>query len=151
MIAVHPTSCSTFNAANKRQPFCPKLIFVESIALKRIFPPITPARNNKIQPMTCPATIAKIPFFNPKGARYVPVSISAIETPAPNQINAFSNKEVFFIKHSPLHIHYQLRMNDPLVQILYQDQALHSMLRKYNPLHVLRMYPNHIPLQDWMR
>ena len=24
--------------------------------------------------------MAKIPFFNPKGARYVPVSISAIET-----------------------------------------------------------------------
>ena len=30
--------------------------------------------------------MAASPFSNPSGARYVPVRISAIETPAPNQI-----------------------------------------------------------------
>ena len=35
-------------------------------------------------------------IFTGSGARYVPVRISAIETPAPNQIRPFSNKPVRF-------------------------------------------------------
>ena len=50
------------------------------------FPAITPARNSIRQPMMCPTMIPASPFPMPSGARYVPVRISAIETPAPNQI-----------------------------------------------------------------
>ncbi len=34
-------------------------------------------------------------FPNPRAAKYVPVRISAMETPAPNQINPLLNTDVF--------------------------------------------------------
>ena len=86
MIAVQPTSCRTFNTANRRQPLPPKLSFTVSMALSRFMPPIRPAKNSMVQPIKCPSKMAASPFSNPRGARYVPVRISAMETPAPNQI-----------------------------------------------------------------
>ena len=88
MIAVQPTSCSTLRAAKKTPPLFPKLIFVVSIALRRVLPPIIPARNIMAHPMTCPVRMAASPFAKPSGAKYVPVKISAMETPAPNQMRA---------------------------------------------------------------
>ena len=96
IMAVQPTSCRTLSAANSMQPFCPKLIFVDSMALRRELPPITPAKNSIMQPITWPVNIAARPVLKPMSAKYVPVSISASDTPAPNHIRPFSNIEVRF-------------------------------------------------------
>ncbi len=88
MIAVQPTSCSTLIAAKKRAPYRPKLTLVVSIELSRSFPPITPAANIMVQPITCPIRMARSPFAKPSGAKYVPVRISAMDTAAPNQMSA---------------------------------------------------------------
>ena len=66
------------------------------MALFRVRPPMKPARNSMVQPMIWPMMMAARPLPKPKGARYVPVRISAMETPAPNQISPFSKTEVRF-------------------------------------------------------
>ena len=97
IMAVQPTSWVTFSAANSRQPFRPKLSFTVSMALCRVRAPIRPAKYIMVQPMTWPSSIASRPFCSPSGAKYVPVIISARETPAPNHMRAFANTEVFFV------------------------------------------------------
>ena len=67
------------------QPLEPKLIFVVSMALFFVCPPMRPAKYIMAQPMRCPRRIAARPFPKPSGAKYVPVRISAMDTPAPNQ------------------------------------------------------------------
>ena len=47
-----------------------------------------------MHPIRCPTSIADSPAANPSGAKYVPVSISAKDTPAPNHIRPFSNIDV---------------------------------------------------------
>ena len=89
MMAVQPTSCSTFSRANSRPPFWPKLIFTVSMALRPVRPPMRPASSIMPQPMTWPMRMASRPLPMPRGAKEVPVRISARETPAPNQIRAF--------------------------------------------------------------
>ena len=69
MMAVQPTSCSTFSAAKKMPPFPPKLILTVSMALLPVRPPMSPAANIMTQPITCPRTIASIPFAMPSGAK----------------------------------------------------------------------------------
>ena len=82
--------------ANKRLPLSPKLIFTVSMALLRSFAPIIPAANIISPPIRCPSKIAAIAFPKPSGAKYVPVRISAKDTPAPNQISPFEKTEVLF-------------------------------------------------------
>ena len=96
-MAVHPTNCKIFNTANNKAPVDPKLIFTVSIALFLVFPPINPAKNIIPHPMMCPMMIANKPLVNPKGAKLVPVKISANETPAPNQISPFSKIDVLLL------------------------------------------------------
>ena len=40
--------------------------------------------------------MASRPFVKPRGAKYVPVRISAMDTAAPNQMRLFWKLEVFF-------------------------------------------------------
>ena len=47
--------------------------------------------------MMCPMMIANNPLVNPKGAKLVPVKISANETPAPNQISPISKIDVLLL------------------------------------------------------
>ena len=77
-------------------PFCPKLILTVSIELFFVLAPIIPAKNNNTHPIICPITVASIPFVIPRDAKYVPVTISAIDTPAPNQIKLLLNTDVPF-------------------------------------------------------
>ena len=83
--------------ANNKAPVDPKLIFTVSIALFLVFPPINPAKNIIPHPMICPMMIANNPVENPKDAKYVPVKISAKDTPAPNQISPFSKIDVLLL------------------------------------------------------
>jgi hypothetical protein len=101
MMAVQPTNCRTFSAAKRRPPFWPKLIFTVSMALFPLRPPISPARKSRTQPMTCPTAMAAKPRAKPRGAKLVPVRISARETPAPNQMRPFWKVEVFLIPGPP--------------------------------------------------
>ena len=89
MMAVQPTSWRTFSAAKNSPPRRPKLIFTVSMALFPLRAPMRPARKNRAQPMTCPMTMAAKPRAKPRGAKLVPVRISARETPAPNQMRPF--------------------------------------------------------------
>ena len=89
MMAVQPTSCSTFKKANSRPPFWPKLILTVSMALRPVRPPIRPASSIMAQPMMWPMRMAEKPLAMPSGANEVPVRISARDTPAPNQIKPF--------------------------------------------------------------
>ena len=61
-----------------------------------VFAPIIPAKNSNVHPIRCPIIVASIPFDIPSDAKYVPVTISAIDTPAPNQIKLLLNTDVPF-------------------------------------------------------
>ena len=52
--------------------------------------------------MMWPSTMAAMPLAMPRGAKEVPVSISARETAAPNQIRLFWKVDVFFMRPHPL-------------------------------------------------
>jgi hypothetical protein len=84
IIPVHPTNCNMFKVEKKIPPLKPKDILTLSIELLELSLPITPIKNSKTKPIRWPIIIARIPRFNPNGDSSVPVSISAIETPAPN-------------------------------------------------------------------
>ena len=93
-----------FKIENGRFPFRPKLTATVSIALLFVFAPRYPAKNNRIHPITWPIKIARRPVFIPSGAKYVPVRISDIETPAPNQISPLLRTDVLFssiLKYPP--------------------------------------------------
>ena len=101
MIDVQPTSCSTLSAAKNRQPMRPKLSSTVPMALRPVRPPMSPAKKNIAQPMTCPSRMASRPLVKPRGAKYVPVRISAMDTAAPNQMRPFWKLDVFFIFRPP--------------------------------------------------
>ena len=86
MMAVQPSSCSTFKKANSSPPLRPKDSFTVSMALRPVRPPMRPARKNMAQPITWPSKMAAVPRARPRAAKDVPVRISAMEMPAPNQI-----------------------------------------------------------------
>lgn len=84
--------------------------------------------------------IANNPVENPKDAKYVPVKISAKDTPAPNQISPFS-KLMFFcypLSMPPLSIHLLNQMHDSLVRFHLQDPTYLPMLLKYSLLHAVQ-------------
>ena len=56
------------------------------MALLRSLAPIIPAANIISPPIKCPNKIAAMAFPNPSGAKYVPVKISAMDTPAGKEI-----------------------------------------------------------------
>ena len=59
------------------------------MALRPVRPPMRPAKKNIAQPMTWPTRMASRPFVKPRGAKYVPVRTSAMDTAAPNQMRLF--------------------------------------------------------------
>ena len=71
------------------------------MALRPVRPPMSPAKKNIAQPMTWPSRMASRPFVKPRGAKYVPVRISAMDTAAPNQMRPFWKLDVFFIFRPP--------------------------------------------------
>ena len=66
---VQPTSWITLNNAKILAPIFPKLSAVESIADFFERAPIYPAKNKRLQPITCPIKIARVPFAKPSGAK----------------------------------------------------------------------------------
>ena len=134
MTAVQPMSWMTFSPANNLAPCRPKEICTVSMALRPVRPPMTPAPNMTAPPMTWPIMMARSPLPNPSGARSIPVSISAIEMPAPNHKSPFDKTEVFvsFMKKHPSFL-FPLELQF-LQQPVLQDQGM-TVCRVFRRIH----------------